>query len=127
MQLKVLVVEDDLGIRELLEFSLSLEGYEVTGAGNGAEALELIRSRRPDVVLLDVMMPVLDGYEVLEQVRADAMVRATPVIILSAKAGDGDLWRGWNLGVDSYITKPLDVDVLLEEIERVTAMRRVYA
>ncbi|MQB00694.1 MAG: response regulator [Actinobacteria bacterium] len=123
--LNVLVVDDDRDIGNMLSFSLTLEGFEVSVATDGMSALEAMKATRPDVILLDVMMPVLDGYGVIERMRGDEKDSCIPVIMLSAKAGDDDIWKGWSCGADSYITKPLDIAMLLQEIERVTAAGRL--
>lgn len=119
----VLVVDDDLQIRNMLEMSLRLEGFEVLTASDGGGAMEVLKSKCPDVMLLDIMMPVLDGFGVIDRMCPDGEGSAVPIIVLSAKAGDEDLWAGWSRGVDSYITKPLDIEVLLREIDRVTGAR----
>lgn len=120
MGLKALIAEDDAGIRSMLEFSLQLEGYEVLTAADGREALDVLALQEVDVMLLDVMMPEMNGYEVVEKLRGDIVSPRVPVIMVTAKAGDQDVWEGWRLGVDSYVTKPLDFDVLLAEMSRVT-------
>lgn len=118
----VLVVDDDPEIRNMLRISLALEGFRVECVADGASALEAVENKQPDVMLLDIMMPVLDGYSVMKHLHEAPDAAPMPVIILSAKAGDEDLWEGWRCGVDSYITKPLDLDVLLSEIDRVTSV-----
>jgi DNA-binding response OmpR family regulator len=120
MGLKALVVEDDADIRSMLEFSLQLEGYEVFTAVDGLAALDVLALEEIDVLLLDVMMPGMNGYEVVEKIRGEITHRTVPVIMITAKVGDEDVWEGWRLGVDSYITKPLDFDLLLTEMTRVT-------
>ncbi len=119
----VLVVDDDPEIRNMLRMSLALEGFRVDCVADGASALEAVENNQPDVMLLDIMMPVLDGYSVMKHLHEAPDATLIPVIILSAKAGDEDVWEGWSCGADSYITKPLDLDVLLSEIDRVTSMR----
>lgn len=119
----VLIVDDDPGIREMLDFALTLEGFEVHSVPDGVAALDYLGSHPADVVLLDVMMPKLDGYDVLKHLRADERSASIPVIFLTAKANDTDVWEGWQRGGDSYITKPLNMDVLLGEMGRVGAVR----
>ena len=119
MGLKALIAEDDPNIRSMLAMSLGFEGYEVISVGDGASAIEAIDREPIDLVLLDVMMPVKNGYEVVEHLRRESNL-STPVIMVTAKAGDEDMWEGWRAGVDSYITKPYDVDLLISEMERVT-------
>jgi two-component system response regulator VicR len=115
--LKVLIADDELPIRQLLETNLMLEGYETYTAKNGREALEAIKTISPDVVLLDVMMPVMDGLEVLRYVaEAGLDVR---VILITAKVHDDDRLVGWELGCNEYITKPFDLDELLARVAAV--------
>jgi len=115
--LKVLIADDELPIRQLLETNLMLEGYETYTAKNGREALEAIKTVSPDVVLLDVMMPVMDGLEVLQYVaEAGLDVR---VILITAKVHDDDRLVGWELGCNEYITKPFDLDELLARVAEV--------
>jgi len=117
--LKVLIADDQPSILQLLETNLGLEGYETRTAGNGREALEVIKDFRPDVVLLDVMMPVMDGWDVLRYVtQAQLDVR---VILITAKVHEDDRLMGWELGCDDYITKPFDLDELLGRIADVAA------
>ena len=118
--MRVLVADDDSHIVKMFEFMLSMEGYEVVTAANGGEALDQIRRQAPDVVLLDVMMPFVDGLQVAKCMRDDRLLSRIPVIMITAKAGDEDMWAGWERGVSSYLTKPVDPDVLLAEIRRVT-------
>lgn len=115
---RVLAVDDDPTILRLLQVNLEMEGHEVLTAENGQSALETIRSERPQVVLLDVMMPEMDGFQVCEQVRADAEIADTPVVFVSARAQQADLDRGYASGADAYITKPFDPLELIETIER---------
>ena len=120
MTLKALVAEDDPSIRSMLTTSLTLEGYDVIPVADGGSAIEVLENGAVDVVLLDVMMPVKSGYEVVRHLRSSDAA-TTPVIMVTAKSSDDDVWEGWRVGVDSYITKPYDVDVLVSEMERVTA------
>lgn len=119
MTLKALVAEDDPNIRSMLAMSLELEGYDVISVADGGSAIEILDEESVDVVLLDVMMPVKSGYEVVQHLRSSAAAE-TPVIMVSAKTSDDDVWEGWRVGVDSYITKPYDVDLLVAEMDRVT-------
>jgi two-component system alkaline phosphatase synthesis response regulator PhoP len=120
MALRALVVDDDPNVLQVLEHSLVFDGYEVSKAVDGLEALQVARSDRPDVILLDVMMPGLNGLEVVEELRKDVELQHIPVIVLTARTSDVAVWEGWRSGVDSYLTKPLDIFALLAEIERVT-------
>jgi CheY-like chemotaxis protein len=123
---RILVVDDDETILRLLQVNLEMEGHEVLTAGDGYAALERLREGRPEVVLLDVMMPGLDGWQVCEQIRADddAALAAIPVVFLSARAQESDLARGTEVGADAYVTKPFDPLALIELVERLAAERR---
>jgi two-component system KDP operon response regulator KdpE len=114
----VLVVDDEAPIRRFVRAELEAQGYRVLLAGNGAEALERIADDRPDLVLLDVMLPDLDGFAVLRRLRATS---AVPVIMLTARAGDLDTVRGLQAGADDYITKPFNPEELSA---RITAVLR---
>lgn len=116
---RVLVVEDDEVIRSLIALNLELEGFEVSTAGDGAEALSLVKDVDPVVVTLDAMMPNVDGYEAIRRLRADPDTAHVKVLMVSARAQERDLQRAAGLGVDSYLTKPFD------PAELVTAVRRL--
>ncbi len=115
---RVLAVDDDPTILRLLQVNLEMEGHEVHTADNGRDALERLPEVEPEVVLLDVMMPHLDGWQVCEQLRTDAAFDALPVVFLSARAQEADLSRGRAVGADAYVTKPFDPLELVELIER---------
>lgn len=114
--MRVLVVDDDPALRAMLEMVLELEGMEVRVAANGHEALEQLALERPDVLVLDVMMPGLDGWGVAERVRQDPRLADLPIIFCTAKTGADATWRGWQLGAASYVAKPFDNDALLAQI-----------
>ena len=116
MAASVLIVEDDLHIAELLQMYLEKEGYTVTVAHDGGAGLNRFRSVRPDLVLLDVMMPVMDGWEVCRAIRSESH---TPVIMLTAKSQTDDKVNGLKLGADDYITKPFEMKEVLARIEAV--------
>ena len=116
MAISVLIVEDDANIRELLQLYLEKDGYAVTLAADGGQGLEKFRSIKPDLVLLDVMMPVMDGWEVCKAIRAEG---DTPVIMLTAKGETDDKVQGLKSGADDYITKPFEMKELLARIEAV--------
>jgi DNA-binding response OmpR family regulator len=103
---RVLVVDDEPDVLLLCRVNLEFEGYEVFEASDGVQALEMVREHRPDVVLLDVMMPRMDGWQTLEAIKADEELKATPVVMLTAKVQDEDQIRGWESGAADYITKP---------------------
>ncbi len=116
MAISVLIVEDDKNIQELLQLYLEKEGYAVTVADDGAQGLSKFRTIKPDLVLLDVMMPVMDGWAVCKAIRADGN---TPVIMLTAKSETDDKITGLKAGADDYITKPFEMREVLARIEAV--------
>ena len=116
MAISVLVAEDDKNIAELLQLYLEKEGYAVTVAADGGQALSKFRAIRPDLVLLDVMMPVMDGWEVCKAIRSESQ---TPVIMLTAKSETDDKVTGLKAGADDYITKPFEMREVLARIEAV--------
>ncbi|HYF34090.1 MAG TPA: response regulator transcription factor [Prosthecobacter sp.] len=118
--MKILIAEDDNHTREALREVLSLEGFEVTAAGDGLQAVELFRSVRPDFVCLDVMMPGQNGYEVCKQIRR--MDERVPILFLTAKAEEIDTVLGLELGADDYMTKPFGVKEIIARIRAI--MRR---
>ena len=115
----ILVVDDERHIVRLVQVNLGRAGYEVTTAYDGVEALEAVRSEIPDMIILDVMMPRMDGFEALKKLRADAQTKDIPVIMLTAKAQDADIFKGWSSGVDSYLTKPFNPRELLAFVDRI--------
>ena len=116
MAISVLIVEDDRNIQELLQMYLEKEGYAVTVASDGGQGLSKFRSIKPDLVLLDVMMPVMDGWSVCRAIRADSQ---TPIIMLTAKGETDDKVTGLRSGADDYVTKPFEMKELLARIEAV--------
>ncbi len=118
MAYKILVVDDEPTIVRLMEFILARQGHEMIVAVNGEEALEKIQSQHPDLVLLDIMMPRIDGYEVAQRLRADPATAALPIIMLSAKAQDEDIRKGVEVGVDEYVTKPFTPDHLVQVVTK---------
>jgi DNA-binding response OmpR family regulator len=115
----VLVVDDDPVILKLLEVNFEMEGFSVVRASDGAEGLERAREVHPDIVVLDVMMPRMTGYEVAKALREDAGTADIPIIFVTARAQSSDVERGMELGVDDYVTKPFDP---LDLIARVNAL-----
>jgi len=121
----ILIVEDEVDIREMVGYNLSKEGYEIVGVGSGEEALALVDSRPFDVVLLDLMLPGVDGLSVCREVKQHPNGRSTAIIIISAKRDETDIVVGLKLGADDYITKPFSPRLLTARIEAV--LRRVAA
>ena len=116
---KVLVVDDEPFILRSLTFVLRKEGFEVSEAMNGEEAMEKIRAERPGLVLLDVMMPKKNGYEVLSEVKSDDDLKSTYIIMLTAKGQEADRVKGLSLGVDEYMTKPFSPMKIVERARAV--------
>ena len=119
MPKKILAVDDERHIVRLVEVNLQRAGYEVVTAYDGREALEKVKAETPDLVVLDVMMPYMDGFEVLKNLKADPATADIPVIMLTAKAQDADVFRGWQSGVDCYLTKPFNPMELLTFVKRI--------
>ena len=114
----ILVAEDEPDIRELISFTLKYNGYEVLLAKNGEQALEILRDTLPDLILLDVRMPRVSGYEVCQAIRQDERTRDIPVAFLSAKGQESEITMGMRAGADAYILKPFSPDDLLHEIHK---------
>ncbi len=119
MARKILVVDDERHIVRLVQVNLERAGYEVAVAYDGIEALEMLAQERPDMLILDVMMPRMDGFEVLKKLQADDATKDIPIIMLTAKAQDADIFKGWSSGVSSYLTKPFNPRELLTFVERI--------
>jgi len=115
---RVLVVDDEIYIVHILDFSLGMEGYEVITALDGEQALERLKSDRPDLIVLDIMMPKLDGYEVCKAIKSNPATKHIPVILLSAKGRNVDQKTGYDVGADDYITKPFTPRKLVERINQ---------
>lgn len=113
----ILVIEDEPQILEFLTIALSINGYKVVSADNGEEGLRLALSVLPDLIISDIMMPLMDGYQVLESVRNHPDTATTPILLLSARSDKNDIRQGMNLGADDYLTKPFDIDDLLTAIK----------
>ena len=119
MAKKILACDDEKHIVRLVQVNLERAGFEVLTANDGKEALEKIRHHNPDLIILDVMMPYMDGFEVLQNLRRNPSTRDIPVIMLTAKAQDADVFRGWQSGVDCYLTKPFNPLELLSFVRRI--------
>jgi two-component system, OmpR family, alkaline phosphatase synthesis response regulator PhoP len=120
MPRKILAVDDEKNIVKLVQMNLERHGFQVIAAYDGKEALQKIQDEKPDLVILDVMMPHMDGFEVLQTMRRNAATRDIPVIMLTAKSQDTDVFRGWQSGVDLYLTKPFN------PVELVSFVRRIF-
>jgi signal transduction histidine kinase len=123
---RILCVDDMADILALLRHLLENEGYEVICAASGTQALELASSERPDVMLLDVMMPGLDGIEVCRRLKSDLLLRSISVILLTAKGDDRDVIRGLDAGADDYVTKPFKREILAARVRSAARVKRSY-
>jgi len=118
MAKKVLIADDEQNIVISLEFLMKREGFEVFVAGDGESALQMIGEHRPDLVLLDVMMPKRNGYEVCQQIRANSAWKGMKVIMLTAKGRDIEVEKGMALGADAYVTKPFSTKELVAQVKQ---------
>ena len=119
----VLAADDDEDILELIVFRLERSGYTVLQAHDGAQALELARSSRPDLAVLDVMMPKMDGFEVTRRLREDEATSKMPIILLTARSQDADIQRGFDAGADDYIRKPFSPQELRARVQAILGRR----
>lgn len=118
---RILAVDDERHIVRLIQVNLERAGYQVATAFDGPEALKKVESEKPDLIVLDVMMPRMDGFEVLKRLRASPETREIPVIMLTAKTQDADVFRGWSAGVSAYLTKPFN------PLELITFVKRIFS
>lgn len=122
---KILVVEDEENIQELIQYNLAKEGYQVSCVPSGEKGLEAARSGNPDLVLLDLMLPGLDGLDVCKELKRDAATQGIAVIMVTAKGDETDIVTGLELGADDYVVKPFSPKVLLSRVKAV--LRRKYS
>lgn len=131
MSSRILVIEDDPTVLSMLDLVLSLEGFEVVLASNGPDGLASVAEQAPDAILLDVMMPGMDGFNVADRLRADGATDGIPILFVTARVEADFQWAGWQHGGSSYVTKPFDNDELIREIHRVidkgSALRNTMA
>ena len=125
MKKSVLIVEDDEDIRELVSYHLLKEGYQVASVASGEEALSMVEGQPPDLIVLDVMLPGVDGMTVCQKLRSEPKTADIAVMMLTAKGEEADIIRGLNLGATDYITKPFSPKVLLARVR--AALRRLVA
>jgi len=119
---KLLVIEDDRSLAGVVEYNFSNAGYEVFCAHDGQDGINQARNKRPDIILLDLMIPVIDGVEVCRRLRAESATREIPIIMVTAKSEETDQLIGFSVGADDYVVKPYSVRVLLEKVK--TLLRR---
>lgn len=116
---KILIAEDERDIRDLITFTLRFAGYEVVAASNGEEAVQLVLQEMPDLILMDVRMPRMTGYEACAAVKANPKTQHIPVIFLSAKGQESEIQTGLDAGADEYLLKPFAPDQLVARIQEV--------
>lgn len=121
---RILAVDDEEDIRELVRYNLEKEGFEVSAAESGEKALELLRSAKPDLLLLDLMLPGMDGFEVCRILKRNEETSLIPIVILSAKGEESDIVAGLELGAEDYITKPFSPKVLTARVRAALRRRR---
>lgn len=122
---RVLAIEDESDILEVIEYNLDREGFDVTTSKSGEDGLELIREERPDIVLLDLMLPDLDGLEVCRKIRDDDELKEIPVIMVTAKDTESEVVLGLGVGADDYVTKPFNPKELVARVKAVLRRRRL--
>lgn len=113
---RILIVEDDLSVQTTLRVRLEANGYEVLSAADGADALFLVRQHKPDLIILDLILPTLDGYDVCHFLKSDHRYRHIRILMLTARVQRNDEERGWRIGADAYITKPFDSAVVMQTV-----------
>src|SRR5579885_3586862 len=118
-RMRILIIEDERGLTEVLEYNLKREGYETMIAHDGQEGLRKAQTLLPDLILLDIMLPRLSGFDVCRELRSGERTRDIPIIIISAKSEETDQIVGFSLGADDYVTKPFHVKVLLQRIKAI--------
>ena len=116
---KILIAEDERDIRDLINFTLKFSGYEVVQAANGEEAVAAAREHHPDLIMMDVRMPKMTGYEACRLIKADPELRAIPVVFLSAKGQDSEVQTGLEVGATDYILKPFAPEQLLQRVSEI--------
>jgi two-component system, OmpR family, alkaline phosphatase synthesis response regulator PhoP len=122
---RVLVVEDEADVAEMIRYNLGKEGYDVRLAANGTDALRLVKESKPDVILLDIMVPQLNGWEICRRLKQDRETAAIPVIMVSGRVEEGDKVLGFEMGADDYVTKPFSPRELLARVRAVTRRGRL--
>ena len=121
---QVLVVDDDPSIRRIINVNLEAEGMEVSEVATGSAVLPAARRLRPDLIILDVTLPGIDGLGVMAGLKADPALARIPVVLLTGRASDADIWRGWQAGADYYLTKPFEMSQLVHFIDNLFPDRR---
>ena len=120
---RVLVVDDDKGMLKIIEARLLHSGFEVELAQSGGQAIEILKKRLPGVILLDIVMPEMDGFETLSKMKADRKIRSVPVIMLTSKSESEDVQRAMSMGAKDYIVKPFNPAILMDKIRKTTGVK----
>ena len=120
---KILVVDDEVYILHILDFSLGAEGFDVITAADGEQALSRARSERPDLIVMDIMMPRLDGYETCQRLKSDPATKHIPVLLLTARGREEDRKRGMEAGADDYMTKPFSPNKLISRVSEMLGIK----
>ncbi|HYI45481.1 MAG TPA: response regulator [Actinomycetota bacterium] len=121
---RILIAEDNAEIRALVSSILIEEGHKVTVAQNGQQALDMMLEDAPDVLVLDIMMPQMDGYTVLKELKSSGIRDTMKILVLTAKTSESDWVRGYKLGADAYVTKPFDIDELTRHVAELLDMTK---
>ena len=121
MKKRILIVDDEPSILETVKLHLELSDYDVLAASDGMEALKIARTEKPDLILLDLMLPKIDGYKVCKMLKMDRRFKSIPIIMLTAKAGSVDEVQGYESGADAYIKKPFDLEALSSLVQDMIA------
>jgi two-component system, OmpR family, response regulator MtrA len=121
---RILVADDDVDIRELIEFKLSTLGHEIVAVSDGAAAVDVCRDHKPDLAVLDVMMPGMSGLDAIRMIRSDEAMADIPVILLTARAQESDVETGFESGADDYITKPFSPRELASRVQALLSRSR---
>lgn len=124
MAKKILIIEDDPSISRLVDYSLRHEGYEVITAANGLEGIRKAHNEAPDLIILDVMLPGMDGFEICQRLRSEASTMQLPILMLSAKAQGIDKDTGLKMGADDYLSKPADPSEIVRRVGSLLARKR---
>ena len=125
MDKKILVIEDDPNALRFIEYTLEQEGYQVSSAKDGLEGIKKVQDKHPDLIILDIMLPGLDGYEVCRQLRQKPETSLLPILMLSAKARQDDRNIGLKMGADEYLAKPADPSTIVEKVKTLLASTRL--
>jgi len=124
MNKKILVIEDDPNALRFIEYTLEQEGYQVSSAKDGLEGIKKVQDKHPDLIILDIMLPGLDGYDVCQRLRQKPETSLLPILMLSAKARQDDRDIGLKMGADEYLTKPADPSTIVEKVKTLLASTR---